>query len=105
MIYGIGRLGTSGSADAGVSAIYDMRGQAGGNLLANYANRQEYKLARLRQEHRDEGETPEQDADATDEPKGSLGSQEHDALNAACMAIGGVLALGLSWLVRQIFAR
>ncbi len=39
LIYAIERLGTPGSADAGVSAIHAMRGQAGANQLANYANR------------------------------------------------------------------
>ncbi len=105
LLYGIWKLGTSAQADTGVSAVNDMRGQAGASPLANYANRQEYKLARLRQERPDVGEGSEPGAGAADEPKDSSSDDEHDLQNPACIAIAGVRALGLSWLAGQMFPR
>ncbi len=100
LIYGIWKLGGSAPADTGVAAVNDMRGQAGSNPLANYTNQQEYKLAKLREEHPGQDEDIEQETDSSEEPIRAPSSKEDDARIAVCMAIAGVLVLGLSWLMR-----
>ncbi len=102
LIYGIWTLGTSAPGDSGVTAVNDMRGQAGINPLANYTNQQEYKLAKLREERPGQHDEIEQDTDSTEEPTRTPSSKEDDARFAACMAIAGLLVLALSWLMGRI---
>jgi hypothetical protein len=98
LLYGVWRLATLSPAESGSTAVRDMRGQAGGNLLANYTNRQEYKLAKLREDEK----RFEQQAGVVEEPEHAAEIKER-AQNAVCMVIAGVLALVLSWLAGQVF--
>lgn len=98
LLYGTWRLATTGPADTGIAAVRDMRGQAGGNPLAHYTNRQEYKLAKQREDEK----RFEQQAGVVEEPEHAAEIKER-AQNAVCMVIAGVLALALSWLAGQVF--
>ncbi len=104
LIFGALRLGSLGGGHAGVSAVNDMRGQAGPNPLANYASLQEYKLTKLRQERpgRDEDRA---EHDETSELGRASSRKKNDGLVAACLALAGLVALGLSWLAGQMFVR
>lgn len=105
LIYGMWKLEAAGPADTGVTAINDMRGQTGSNLLANYTSQQEYKLTQLREEHPSQEDDIGQDTDSSEEPIRAPSRKDDDARSAVCMAIAGVLVLALSWLAPQVWPR
>ncbi len=101
LIYGSWRLAMPESARFGTGALNAMRGQGGADPLANYTNRQEYKLAKLR----DEEKTIEQGAGVVTEPERAAAGRARAAHNAACMTMAGVLLIALSVLAARVFPR
>ncbi len=104
LLYGLWRLGGSEPKGTGVGAVKAMRGQAGGNPLANYTNRQEYKLSKKLEDARPVDENPEQDVEWADERELAASRSETDRLVAVCLTVAGLLAIVLSWLLGRFFS-
>ncbi len=101
LIYGAWNLTMPESAHFGTGALNAMRGQAGADPLASYTNRQEYKLAKLREEEK----IIEQGAGVATEPERAAEGKARAAQNAACMTMAGVLLIALSLLAARVFPR
>ncbi len=99
LLVGVWRLTGLEPEHINAAALKAMHGQAGADPLANYTRRQEYKLTKLR-----EAQTIEEpDAQALEALEHAASRKELDRLVAVSVAIAGLLAVALSWLLGSMF--